>query len=508
MIKQHSVLINSTECKTKVVSWKVKKSFGNFINTCVIKALKGIKSLVTLQAGQSIQLYRGDTSPTQYYEFKGTIEKVEEAGGWVIISGKQELAKLQRARVIKAYDSVVDPSAGKISEIIKDLVTTYGGMNADSSTIQDSGTANTLTKFVCNHASVWERTQQLLYALNWQMYYLESTDKVYAEPKGFAGSGLTLTVGTEIKNVPSWVTDKEGMANDVEVIGAEDVVEYTKFFSGDASETEFEMPVVCRTTKIWVDSVLQIGGKTDSTETFDYERDDNYENLSGDVVSLVIFQSASTPPIGTNNIEVRYGYPVPVPVSGSNSTSVLLYGSHQKTAFLLDSKNVADAVNLLNTTLDLLSEPFISAELHVVNTPGLVVGQKVTIVDSINDKNLELVMNEIEVNYPLTYDKVVVGDKLWRLAQWQFETENRIRRLEESMAQDIEKLTYSVRLNRQIEFRRKKFQVYRQAKYNTFIWGSSIYGENRRFDTQDAWDTGTKSNIDTSAGTLKLQTYS
>ena len=56
------------------------------------------------------------------------IESFNPDGGSVRITTKDKMWDLVRKEFTHTYDSGIDASAGKISEIFKDIVTTYGGL--------------------------------------------------------------------------------------------------------------------------------------------------------------------------------------------------------------------------------------------------------------------------------------------------------------------------------------------------------------------------------------------
>ena len=396
--------------------------------------VRQISNVLTIETGQTITVWRGTSTPTDKKIFAGYIEKYEPDAGKVRITGKDKLWDLVRKNVTKIYEST-DGFAGKISAIFLDLVTTYGGLTADGTTVQDSGTVYILTKFMCNHTDVFERCKALATALDWQFYYNPITDKVYFEPSGFTDTGTTITVGTEIIGMPKWNYDNTELVNDVTVIGATQEVETTETgqigVTSGYTTTGIDLSQVPNSVKLYADvsnppTTLRTGGVTDVTGTF-------YYSVNRSEKKIIPYSGTTF----TNAwyFEIRYSLLVPVPINMYNQLSIDAYGKFEKTITYKDIKSVADAENRALNYLDKYSTPFIYSTLKVKAAIAfdLKIGDKITVVDSISipNVNTKLDVNRIVMNYPAAFDEVYIGDKEWRLAEWQSRIEEKIKRLEE-----------------------------------------------------------------------------
>ena len=497
MVMLTLVKVNSIDVTSSLISYERDAAYGDAIAQVDFKFLKTINDLVTLTNGQRVEIWRGWTTSTDEKVFDGYIESYQPEAGTLKLTAKDKLWDLVRKEVTHTYDETIDASAGVYSEIFKDLVTTYGGLTADGTTIQSSGTAKTIQKFVCNHTDIFERCKKIAEALDWQFYYRADTDKVYFEPKGFTSNGNTLTVGDNIFNVPKWNYDVTEMANDVTIVGAYQEIETTE--SGRIGTTtgyttaEIALSFEPISVKMYMDAsnpptTLKVGGLPDSTATFDYYVDKTQKKL---------FPKDGTTFTSSHYAEIRYSHAVPIPVHMYTDSSITTYGQFKKTVTYKDLRSVADAESRGTDYLTRYSTPFIYTTLKVKNdsTLGLNVGQLITIVDNINSPsvNRTLVINRHRIRYPADYDEIEVGDKIWRLAEWQSSVEERLKRImEEELAnQDIvvEILSFD-NTSLPIEFKNRYIQLQTQTYNNTnarMIWDNSDHGV---WDT-NKWGDGT-----------------
>ena len=248
-----------------------------------------------------------------------------------------------RKEVTHTYDSNIDASAGKISEIFKDLVTTYGGLTADALSIQDSGTTIIYDKFVCNHSDIFDRCKALATVLDWQMYYRADTDKVYFEPKGFTSNSMILTIGDNVYELPKWTFDMTEMCNDLTVVGAYQEIETTESgrigttsgYATDGVLLTFE-PI---SVKVYADAsnpptTLKTGGLPDSSTGYYYYVDKPNKK---------VLPATGTSFTSGDYFEIRYSHAVPIPVHMTNDASIALYGQFKKTQTFKDIRSVGDA---------------------------------------------------------------------------------------------------------------------------------------------------------------------
>jgi hypothetical protein len=469
------VSVNGTDVTAKLINYKFEKTFGQEIAIITLKFSKFITSLVTLANGQTLTVSRGWTTSTDESIFSGFIESYEPEGGTITIIGKDKLSQLVNREVTYSYDAAIDPSAGKLSAIFSDLVTTYGGLTADGTSVQDSGTTVTLSKYVCNHTGVFERCKKLADLQDWQFYYKASTDKVYYEPKGFSNNTTTLQTGTNIINIPKWTFDTTEMINKVTVIGAQTCVQTTEKFNGNGSTKIFAI------TKKPVDITVYLSATDPPPEsakqTMQVEGSTNSANVYVDFEKKQV-RFASAPGVGTNNVQVIYTYAIPTPVVADDSSSIAAYGLYQKTVFETDIKNITDGESRARSFVTKYGQPFVSTTLQIrnVSTASLDVGQKVYVNDTVNNIARYVVINKYTIEYPNRYDTLEVGDRQWRLSNWGTKIMENLQRLNEEASNNQDYLLHVVSHTVQATAHRYSLDIWRQFIGSSFIIGHTTNG--------------------------------
>ena len=481
-----TIEIDGDDVSADLISFEKERTYGDTISEVTLKFVRRVTSTTLLTPGMTVEIWRGFVTALDEKVFSGYIEKVEPEGGVIIVTALDKLWDLVRKEVTHVYDSTIDASAGVISEIFEDLVTTYGSLTADATTIQDSGTVILLQKFVCNHTDIFERCKALAEVLDWQFYYRADTDNVYFEPKGFSTNATTLTVGSNVIKVPKWNYDNTEMVNSLTVVGAYQEVETTESgrIGTTSGYTTASIAIAYEpiSVKVYGDAsnpptTLKTGGLPDSTVTFDYYVDKPQKK---------IYPKAGTTFTTNDYYEIRYSAAVPIPVHMYDQLSIDTYGEFRKTVTYNDIRSVVDAENRGTNHLAKYSVPFVYTTLQTKNisSTGLTVGQKVRVVDTINSPNVDqyLLINRYRMRWPADYDEIEVGDKIWRLAEFQADVLEKIKRLEEDEFANTnivnELVNVDTRVSYPIEVEPRYQWVLRQnvTGMNIFILGHSTYG--------------------------------
>ena len=447
------VIVNSITIKdtdgspdpNKLISWDYEKD-DEAISEAELILPRSVNDLVDLNNGQVVEIWAGWTTSTDRRYFYGFIDNIKPDGAILKIMCKNEMVNLVRKKVNKIYESGIDASAGEISEIVEDLIETYGSMTA---TVQASGTEDgkRVDQFKCINTDIFERVMTLKKALDWDLYYNDSDRVVYFEPLGYNDSGKTLTVGTEIVGMPEWEFDDTYMINDLRIDGATTQTNITESgkIGTDAGYTTASI-LLTKTpdiVELYMDAATppttqKIGGSKDSsTGHFYYVNKENKK----------IMPTTGTTFTTNHYAIVNYVWSAPAPIHMINQDSIDTYRMAQKVIELSDVSSVADAESRAASILAKRSVPFIIGKLKVksenANIP--LKGETIKIVDTrtpkVNALTLtgEYVVNKIKYKFPSAIEELEVGDKNWRLADWQQTTEERIKRLEEQFIrnQDI-----------------------------------------------------------------------
>ena len=476
------VTINGVDVSDYLKKWEVTDELFAGLTEATLELSQDVVTVVTPYIGQTITIKRGFTTSTDEFVFDGYIDELELSGGVLFkIAGKDKLLDLVRQSVTTSYDKDIDPEAGVISEIFKDLVNTYGGgtLVADNTSIQSSAALPVLTKFVCRGEDVYERCQFLADLIGWQFYYKATTGLVYFEPKGYLGNYGTLTVGDEIMESINWVYDATELANNIVVRGAKQEVETTETgqigVTSGYTQSTINLSLTPVSTKVYCDAAnppttLRVGGLTDSTTTFDYSVDAQNKKI--------VWNTTQYTPGAADFVEVRYSYNVPAPVTGKNYVSIALYGEYKKEFRYDDLKTMDDATNKYNSLNDKYSTPFISAEeIPLATLIDLKSGQTITIVDVDNNINTTVLIQNLLKSYPYKGDKINIGDKTWKLSEWQVDVIDKLKEIENQLKGDEDLISQLIATDRTIKPRRRYIKLQKQSiAGDTLIWNHPTYG--------------------------------
>ena len=494
MVKFTKVIINSVVVKDsssgsdpkKVISWEYEKD-SESISDAEISLIKDVNNLVDLSNGQSVEIWGGNTTSTDKRLFSGKIDQIKPDGARYDLICSNDMIDLVRKDVNKVYDSSVDASAGEISEIVKDLIETYGGLTAS---VQSSGTADgeKIDEFKCINTDIYERIQVLKKALNWDLFYDDSTKIVHFQPRGFVDSGKTLNVKQEIIGLPEWDIDTTNMINDLRVDGA--TIDTTITESGqigvtaDWTTSGILLTKTPNSAELYMDAsnpptTQKEGGSKDASSSNFYYIDRENKKIK---------PATGTTFTANHYAKVNYIWSSPAPIHMVNQDSIDLYGTFQKTLELNDITSVADAESRATNILNRRSVPFVTAEIRVRLTDVPNRGELVQVEDdispSINGVSLSgsYVVNSIKYQFPSPFETIKVGDSQWRLADWQQNTEERVKRLEEQFVrnQDIITELRSFQNNSSTNFNKiqPRYRKIRQANIagEAGIYGSSEFG--------------------------------
>lgn len=479
MVVQTKVEINGTDVSSKVLKWTIERNFGDSVSICKIDLLQTVSALETIENGQTLEIWRGLTTPTDKKVFDGFVEKRGSAPGMINLMGKDKFYDLVRREVVKSYDKDIDPEGGEGSEIWKDLVTTYGGLTADATTVQSTGTAaaELITKFVCNHDDIFERASFLAETYDFQQYYRADTGKAYFEPFGYLNNSLVLEVGVNVMRQPKWTYDTQEMINSITVIGSPQITTAPpETFNGTGAQVRFSLSRTPINVEVKVGGTVQTGGIPGSSTTFDY-----YVDIREPDVHDLVFETGSIPPIGTGNVVAIPSYPTPTPVVGQNATSIATYGLYERTFFDESIKRVSDAELRAQEILSKYSTPFTSPDKLIVKidaTSDLIPGQTIRVIDAISEPNVDGFFTIItqKMIYPSEFDEVTVGDKIWRTAKWRTDTVNRIQKIEEELFGNQDLLLHIVQDELDIPFELDSIEIQSQAINNSFILNHPVNG--------------------------------
>jgi hypothetical protein len=474
------VTVNGVDVTARVMRWEFMDTFGNEIPDAIIQFSKNVVLDVTIENGQEVIIKRGPTTGQEYNVFKGNVDTFLKKGAYYEIKAKDKLIALVKTDVNTSFDKDIDAELGVGSAIANTLITDsrYGGMSTNGgATVQSTGAVVLLEKFVCRKTDVFERVKAIADIYDYQIYYNYDDDYVYFEPTGYTSNANVLTVGSNVSNLPNWEFDNTQLVNQIRVEGAEALVETTELgqigVTTGYTQTSITLTQSPHSVKLYVEAgvnpptTIKKGGVIDATATFDYSVDEQNKKL--------IFNYT---PGAADFVKVDYSYPAPIPVIRKSATSITAYGLSATTKHFPDVRTVEDAMNKGDLFLTTYAEPFVRTKLHV---PGIAndyrAGQKVEIVDTINDENRELVINKIVKSFPHKYDIISVGNKEYAMAEYNRFTLDRIKRLEEELSKNDDILIQIFDQARTFTPKRRYMKLQKQSiAGDTLIWNNSTYG--------------------------------
>ncbi len=448
MSKNILVHLSGVDVTSYLQSAERVSTYGEAITTYSLEFTKNVNEAVTISNALSVEVWLDSSTPPTTKVFDGFIDLFKPEKGMIEIIAKDQLAVLINRQVQHYYNSSVPGDAsypsGKLSNIFADLVVTFGGLSCISFgvtlTVQDSGTTTVQTEFPCRNADIFERCRKIADTLDWVFYYKASDGEVYFEPKNYTTNANTLTVGTEIVELPTWEYDRSEMINDLRLEGAQQLVTGTQMFTGDGTTTVFTLSNIPTVTAIYYASAknyasqaklaseIQPGAVTGGG-TGAYEIDQGTKTIT--------FTSFVPANDSANNILAEISYYAPIPIHMDNPPSKAIYGIYAKTITLTDVINLPDAWNRANIIIEKYRVPFVSAKLKVKweNDLDLVLGQAIRVVDSINEPNVDqnFTIYKITDLYPQSLVEIEVGDRQFTIEEYQANIIERVKRLEEGL---------------------------------------------------------------------------
>ena len=490
------VVIDSIDVSSYLQSWSSNTNRDNStIKALTIVLAKSVSTVLTAEAtlnGKSVTVQRGVSSTTEKYILRGEVINVSPSGGSVIISCADKMYSTTKRTLTKSFDKDIDSEAGKYSEIFKTLINDYTDLTADNTSVQDSGTTNVITKFICRSVSVFDRLKALADTIGWQFYYNSDDDLVYFEPEGHSSQSTIVVSGTNMSEVPKWDYDASELYNSVELRGAQQEVETTETgqigVTSEYTTTSVTLTNTPVSVKVYCDSsnpptTLKKGGISSSTATYDYQVDKEQKK---------IIWSSSFTPGGSDYVIVNYSYNIPVPVVLNDATSQETYGDKKKILHKYDIVNINDAENYATRWLAEHKDPIIKTTLKIQDISDLDVGQSVRIQDPFNDIDDDFIVVRIKMEYPYRQDEIEVVSKIIDTDMFEWEISRRVKRLEEQNASDTDLLLHVFSVDREALYDRRYIELQVKDRsddgVDTFILSHPTFGV---LGTQKLGDAGT-----------------
>jgi len=494
--KLKKIVIGGIDVSSYVMTFSVEETLGESFKKATIGLRRSVNALIDYSSNAlintAVTIQRGVSSATETYIFRGSVEKTEFKGAYVIITCKDKLDQTKTKTVNKSYDSNIDASAGVISEIFKDLINSYTNLTADNTSVQNSGTVFIRKKFVLRRSSVFDACKQLADMIDWQFYYNPVDDLVYFEPKGYTTSTQTIT-SSHIVRVPKWEIDETNMFNKIIVKGVQQEVatEEGPYLLNGVAQSDWtttsvtldnkpvQVKVLCDTSN--PPTTEKVMGFEDASSSFDYTVDPEEKKI--------IWSDTFTPTTSHYAI-VQYSYMVPTPVIRKNAASIAEFEEEkERSVFKDDLKNVDDVAAWAQKQVNVYGYPFYKTDLLVKNITDLQVGKSHEVSDTINGINGTFLITKLKQNWPYRYDEITIGDKELRTSEWSMNVAQRLKRLEEKQSDNEDVLNQFVDNEQNVAIRTvhsiysasPRSNVLYYADPNQGEWGTHYYGEKIRY---------------------------
>lgn len=430
-----------------LINWNYPQKNDSEISEIVLVLRKNVIDTVSIQVGQTVDVWDGFSTSTDTKRFSGFVSNFKAIGQMYEVTCKDNMWDLVRQTVNTVYLSS-GAQAGQVSAIAEDLIETHGGLTA-SFVATGTSAGQTIDEFRCDHTQIYERLIVLARAVRYQLYFDAAADTVNFETRGKTNNGVILTTGTEIIDVPQWEDDDSMMVNDLRIDGA--VIETNLRFptsgtgkigtTANFDTTDITLPFTPESAKLTIDAAdppttIREGGGVDSSTNNYFYIDKENKNI----------MPASGTTFTTDDFAfVDYTWLAPHPIHQVRELSKTTYGTYKKELVINDIKSVADAESRTKEILDRFSEPFRIATFLVKdnNSVSIDVGDLVRVIDTISNPNVdaEFVVTKIVKRYPGDFQEVTVGDEGIRLSDWSFSVEERLKRLEERNLSNEDLLT-------------------------------------------------------------------
>ncbi len=272
-----------------------------------------------------------------------------------------------------------------------------------------SGTSSgvTISKYIAKAYAI-DIIKDMMDTLQWQLR-IDQNDNVYFEPKGIIDNGVTFTNGSNFQSFDWEEDEEEELFNRVRLEGG--------FQNFNTQETGTSTPVTAFPLEKKPSGSVKVtvGGVEVDPSVFTVDAENKQ----------IIFDSVTATPT------FDYSYDKPIIVDNQNDDSIEERGEifrEIKTPFF---QTFADARRYTQNLLDVFSVPAIKAKgTQPFFNFDVDVGEFVTVVDTIRNKNQKFVISKITYRAQTNETIYDFGSRDFIFFDWQREVQERIKKLE------------------------------------------------------------------------------
>lgn len=481
--KKTKVILNDTDITDFVLEWNYDVTYtDSYITSVSLLLANSVNNVISttetdlLRKESYIEIYRGVTTADTIL-FKGVIAEIKYGKSQINLLCYDKLYITKKRKITYSYDKDIDPSAGVVSEIFKDIITRKTDLVVDTDSVQYSGTVNILNKFICKSESVFDKCKDLAEAIGWIFYYNPETDKVYFEPKGYVNNEYVINSAQNVTNPIIWRVDETSVFNTLELQGAEK--EVSTIETGRIGTTpgyttsEIQLSNEPKIVRVLCDAsnpptTERTIGVRNKDVDFDAYVDENKRQI--------VWNTSVYTPGASDYVIVEYTYLKSVPIFATDYDSVDLYDIKDKTIFRTDITEVKDAELYALEYINDYKDPVRSATVSVVNIPNLYPGQKILVIDDLHNINDVFFITRVTKKYPFTADVVEITSKIQGEENYLFYVSKKLRELDRYNKVDFTSLIHSYPLynpyiyeNEYVSITKNGTDIYRAYNYNNYI---------------------------------------
>lgn len=487
MAIQDKLMINDIDVTEYRLKWKFNSVWLNAIDVLEIEFTSSIREILNLEVGSTVRLTRGRNTPEDEVVFIGQITSVEPMYDKTEVSCKSRLFDAIKNGRTKSWDKNIDISNGIGSEIFKeicehsqlDFTPAIGDFTDGSIHFTGDNDLQKINKFVQNDEDDFEKMKQIAELYNFIISYDYENELVIFKPKGYETYPISLVVGEHIPGQIKWEESIGSMINKLKIQGGTVLDRVVQTFTGpdtifNLSKTPEDSEV--RINRSTTNDLMVRGQKGARNFGTDY---DYY--IDKETRTLIFANDVS-------DVWINYSAQVPLVLILRNETSINEYGGpnkvpHYKKLVFNDLKDLEDAEMRGREILDKYSMPFISADDipifdEVLKENGNIkVGHLINIQDNFNNRDVNVFVSEIEKSWPHVYDRITIGDEVWRTEEFQARQMELINQLLNELNRNQDIIYQNIDSIRTAEFQRRYLQVDKNSTTIFLGQGGRTYKE-------------------------------
>lgn len=476
------VIINGVDVTTYVRDWSYdvayNKSYISGINLTLIDQVKDILSIDEidlLNINNTIEVYRGVVTADEIL-FKGVIANINYERRLIGLTCYDPLYLAKKKTVTYSFDKDIDPEAGVISDIFINLINRVG-LTVDSSSVQNSGTINVISKFLCRAESVFDKCKDLAEAIGWIFFYNPEDEKIYFQPKGFLDNSYIINAKTNVTMPITWKVNEEEQYNSLELLGAEKDVSTVETGRIGTTPGYTTSSITLKHKPVSARILCDASTPPTTERTIGVRNQDvGFEAYFDETKNQIGWNTSVYTPGASDYVIVEYVYQKQVPVAYTDIDSVETYGIKNKTIIRNDLLEVKDAELYAIEFINDYKNPIKSSTINVVDIPNLAAGQRIQVIDDEKNINDFFYITRVRKRYPYLPDLVDVTSTIQDEDNYMVFMTKKLRELDRRGKDSFDSLIHSYSLYNNIIYENDYYAIYkngdlifRSNNYDTYI---------------------------------------